>query len=119
MPQSSSRARSSCRDAPRTSTTTSGCVRRISVAEALFDGARRNCNREGDDKVGIPEFDSLALASARRRKLFAALGDDVGAVVSCNTANKDYLSGYHSMTHDLAPEYMSAVVATREKAVVV
>jgi Xaa-Pro dipeptidase len=63
--------------------------------------------------------DLLALAAARRQKLFALLGDDVGAVVSCTNTNKGYLSGYHSMTHDIVPEYLSAVVATRDKAVLV
>jgi Xaa-Pro aminopeptidase len=57
--------------------------------------------------------------SARRRKLFAMLGDDIGAVVSCTTNNKVYLGGYSSMTHDIVPEYLSAVVATRDKAALV
>jgi Xaa-Pro aminopeptidase len=64
-------------------------------------------------------FDNLDLATARRRKLFSRLGADVGAVVSCDIGNKDYLGGYHSMTHDITPDYMSAVVATRDKTVLV
>jgi Xaa-Pro aminopeptidase len=67
----------------------------------------------------MPTFDNLELAATRRRQLFSRLGAEVGAVISCNTGNKDYLSGYHSMTHDIAPDYISAVVATRDKAVLV
>lgn len=56
----------------------------------------------------------LELAAQRRRKLFDRLGDDIGVVVAFDPANKAYLSGYSSMTHDVAPAYASAAVATRE-----
>ena len=64
-------------------------------------------------------IDMLRLAAKRRQKLFATLGDDVGAVISCSSNNKGYLSGYHSVAHDLSPSYMSAVVATRKYAALV
>lgn len=56
----------------------------------------------------------LELAAQRRRKLFDRLGGDVGVVVALDPANKAYLSGYSSMTHDVAPGYQSAAVATRD-----
>src|SRR5690554_5465296 len=56
----------------------------------------------------------LELAAQRRRKLFDRLGDDIGVVVALDPANKAYLSGYSSMTHDVAPAYESAAVATRD-----
>lgn len=65
------------------------------------------------------DIDMFSLAAARRRNLFTALGDDVGAVISCSSTNKGYLSGYHSVAHDLSPTYMSAVVATRDHAALV
>src|SRR5689334_15693205 len=55
----------------------------------------------------------LELAAQRRRKLFERLGDDVDVVVALDPVNKACLSGYHSMTHDVAPAYRSAAVATR------
>lgn len=63
--------------------------------------------------------DLAALAAELRRKFFSFVDDEVGAVVSSDTRHKGYLSGYHSMTHDLAPFYQSAVIATRERAALV
>lgn len=53
------------------------------------------------------------LASDRRRNLFARVTNDVGTVIAFEPANKTYLTGYHSMTHDLAHGYRSAAIATR------
>lgn len=58
------------------------------------------------------------LAIARRSKLFALLGDDIGAVVSSDLPTKNYLSGYYSM-NDTYASYLSAAVATRDKTVLV
>lgn len=69
--------------------------------------------------MAVPTIDHFDLAKQRCDKLFAALDDDIGAVVSCNTNNKDYVGGYHSMTHDISPGYQSAVVATRDKILLV
>lgn len=63
--------------------------------------------------------DLAGLAAQLRLKFFAEAGDDIGLVISSDTANKAYLSGYHSMTHDVAPFYESAVLATRESAALV
>lgn len=63
--------------------------------------------------------DLSALASEIRGKFFGYVGDSVGIVVSSHPKHKGYLSGYHSMTHDLAPLYQSAVVATRDRAALV
>lgn len=57
------------------------------------------------------------LAIARRSKLFALLGDDIGAVISRDPPTKGYLSGYHSMSDH--PSYLSAAVATRDKTALV
>ncbi|SCB56152.1 hypothetical protein GA0061098_10911 [Bradyrhizobium shewense] len=54
------------------------------------------------------------LASARRSKLFALLGEDIGAVISCDLPTKNYLSGYYSM-NDTYSSYLSAAVATRDR----
>jgi Xaa-Pro aminopeptidase len=59
------------------------------------------------------------LAGELRRKLFEGVADDVAFVISSEPRHKGYLSGYHSMTHDLAPFYQSAVIATREWAALV
>ena len=66
-----------------------------------------------------PMNDVLNLVKQRRLKLFTRLGDDVGAVISDVSANKTYLSGYHSMSEDLSPGYRTAVVATRERTALV
>lgn len=58
------------------------------------------------------------LAIARRSKLFALLGDDIGAAISCDPPTKGYLSGYHSMS-DPYPSYHSAAVASRDKTALV
>src|SRR5262245_11154039 len=63
--------------------------------------------------------DLTDLAAALRAKFFSVAGDDVAVVVSSDPRHKGYLSGYHSMTHDLAPFYQSAVIATRERAALV
>ncbi|WP_187829441.1 Xaa-Pro peptidase family protein [Labrys sp. KNU-23] len=55
------------------------------------------------------------LASELRGKFFRKAPDDIALVVSSDTANKAYLSGYVSMAHDLAPSYRSAVLASRER----
>jgi len=57
-----------------------------------------------------------ALAAELRGKAFGEVSDDVALIVSSESANKAYLSGYVSMSHDVAPQYRSAVLATREKA---
>lgn len=56
------------------------------------------------------------LASELREKFFREVSDDIALVVSSDTANKAYLSGYVSMAHDLAPSYRSAVLASRDRA---
>ena len=49
-------------------------------------------------KINMDSIESLTnLASARRSKLFALLGEDIGAVISCDLPTKNYLSGYYSM----------------------
>jgi len=58
------------------------------------------------------------LASARRSKLFALLGEDIGAVISCDLPTKNYLSGYYSM-NDTYSSYLSAAVATRDRTALV
>ncbi|MDW6023296.1 Xaa-Pro peptidase family protein [Mesorhizobium sp. BAC0120] len=54
------------------------------------------------------------LASELRSKAFGEMPDDIDLIVSSESANKAYLSGYVSMAHDLAPSYRSAVLATRD-----
>lgn len=54
-----------------------------------------------------------ALCAQIRGHVFARLGDDVGLVVSSDPVCQTYLSGYASMTHDVAPQYRSAVLADR------
>lgn len=56
------------------------------------------------------------LACEHRGKLFREVSEDISLVVSSDTANKTYLSGYASLAHDLAPSYRSAVLASREQA---
>lgn len=56
------------------------------------------------------------LARELRGKVFREVSDDVELIVSSDSANKAYLSGYVSMAHDVAPHYRSAVLATRERA---
>ena len=63
--------------------------------------------------------DLSALAGELRRKFFEGVADEVAFVVSSDPRHKAYLSGYRSMTHDLAPSYQSAVIATREWAALV
>ena len=58
----------------------------------------------------------IELAAALRKRLFALVPDDVSLVVSSDPSNKGYLSGYHSIIHDIAPDYRSAVLATRDRA---
>lgn len=58
----------------------------------------------------------IELASELRSKAFGEMPDDISLIVSSESANKAYLSGYVSMTHDLAPSYRSAVLATRDNA---
>ncbi len=62
---------------------------------------------------------SRDLAGQARRKLFNEIGGDVSVVISGNTANKAYLSGYWSMSHDVAPAYQSAVLARPDEAALV
>lgn len=61
----------------------------------------------------------VELAAKRRARLFAELGDDIDVVISTFPGNKGYLSGYHSITHDVSPHYLSAVIATRTSAILV
>lgn len=56
------------------------------------------------------------LARELRGKFFREVSDDIMLVVSSESANKAYLSGYVSMSHDVAPHYRSAVLATRTSA---
>lgn len=56
------------------------------------------------------------LASELREKFFREAPDDIALVVSSDTTNKAYLSGYVSMAHDLAPFYRSAVLTSRDRA---
>lgn len=65
------------------------------------------------------EQDGLSLAAARREKFFAALPEDIEAVIACDPVNRGYLSGYFSMGQDVNPGYKSAAVATRESVVLV
>lgn len=58
----------------------------------------------------------IELAAALRKRLFSLVPDDVSLVVSSDPSNKGYLSGYHSVIHDIAMDYRSAVLATRERA---
>lgn len=46
-------------------------------------------------------------------------GQPAGTVIAFQPANKTYLSGYHSMTHDVAPAYRSAAVIRGEALVLV
>jgi len=50
------------------------------------------------------------LAVERRQRFLAMPGQPAARVVAFQPANKAYLSGYHSMTHDVAPAYCSAAV---------
>lgn len=93
--------------------TMQGFGRPISEVDAIAKEAGREASADGF-LVGLRE-----LAQQRRNKLFALLGDGVGAVVSTVAANKGYLSGYHSMGHDVSPAYASAVVADRNRAALV
>lgn len=54
------------------------------------------------------------LATERRRRFQALAGGWDGVVIAFQPANKAYLSGYHSMTHDVAPAYRSAAVVRGE-----
>lgn len=54
------------------------------------------------------------LAAELRSKAFREMPDDIELIVSSESANKAYLSGYVSMSHDVAPHYRSAALATRE-----
>jgi len=60
--------------------------------------------------------DMRTLASELRERLFDNLGHDVDLVVSSDTMNKSYLSGYVSILHDLVPSYRCAVLACRKRA---
>lgn len=55
-----------------------------------------------------------ALSQDLREKFFREAPQEVALVVSSDPLNKAYLSGYVSMTHDLAPAYRSAVLASRD-----
>ncbi|RWH82139.1 MAG: aminopeptidase P family protein [Mesorhizobium sp.] len=59
------------------------------------------------------------LAGEHRTKIFALVANDVGLIMSSSNANKAYLSGYASMAHDVASDYKSAVLATRDHAALV
>lgn len=61
----------------------------------------------------------LMLASETRQKCFREARDEISVIISSSNGNKGYLSGYFSMNHDLNPLYLSAVIATREKAVLI
>src|SRR5262245_20726121 len=95
------------------SMTMQGSGRPISEVDASMKEPRLNAPA-GGFLVGLRE-----LAQQRREKLFALVGDGVGTVVSRVTANKGYLSGYHSMAHDTSPAYASAVEADRNRAALV
>lgn len=56
-----------------------------------------------------------ALSRDLREKFFGEAPQEVALVVSSDPLNKAYLSGYVSMTHDLAPAYRSAVLASRDQ----
>ncbi|WP_181161323.1 M24 family metallopeptidase [Labrys okinawensis] len=60
--------------------------------------------------------DMRVLATELRTKVFAEVPCEVAMIVSSDTINKSYLSGYVSMAHDLAPTYRSAVLASRDGA---
>ncbi|MBS7705508.1 M24 family metallopeptidase [Chelatococcus asaccharovorans] len=55
------------------------------------------------------------LAGELQEKFFREVSDDIALVVSSDTANKAYLSGYVSMAHDLAPSYRSAALVSRDR----
>ncbi|ASV87954.1 metallopeptidase M24 family protein (plasmid) [Ochrobactrum quorumnocens] len=55
-----------------------------------------------------------ALSRDLREKFFLEAPQEVTLVISSDPLNKAYLSGYVSMTHDLAPAYRSAVLASRD-----
>ncbi|WP_162275067.1 Xaa-Pro peptidase family protein [Labrys sp. WJW] len=61
-------------------------------------------------------MDMTVLAAELRTKVFAEVPHEVALIVSSDTINKSYLSGYVSMAHDLAPTYRSAVLASRDEA---
>lgn len=59
--------------------------------------------------------DMGALSRDLREKSFREAPQEIVLVVSSDPLNKAYLSGYVSMTHDLAPAYRSAVLASRDQ----
>ncbi|WP_435656954.1 M24 family metallopeptidase [Brucella pituitosa] len=56
-----------------------------------------------------------ALSRDLREKFFREAPQELALVISSDPLNKAYLSGYVSMTHDLAPAYRSAVLASSEE----
>ncbi len=54
------------------------------------------------------------LSAEIRKKVFSSINEDLDFLVTVDPANKGYLSGYHSMSHDLAPHYLSAAIAQLE-----
>ncbi len=63
--------------------------------------------------------DAATLAAQARQKCFQHCGEAVEVILSGHPAHKGYLSGYFSMLHDLNPRYQSAVIASRDIAVLV
>ncbi|KAB2765996.1 aminopeptidase P family protein [Brucella anthropi] len=56
-----------------------------------------------------------ALSRDLREKFFREAPQELALIISSDPLNKAYLSGYVSMTHDLAPAYRSAVLASGEE----
>jgi Xaa-Pro dipeptidase len=63
--------------------------------------------------------DLKAIAEKARHKVFAACEHTVDAIISTDPTHVGYLCGYRSVLFDLMRDYRSAIIFTREQAVLV
>ena len=63
--------------------------------------------------------DLKAIADKVRRKVFAACDQPADVIISTDPTHVGYLCGYRSLLFDLMRDYRSAVIVTRDKAVLV
>ncbi|MGA8615624.1 MAG: Xaa-Pro peptidase family protein [Xanthobacteraceae bacterium] len=63
--------------------------------------------------------DLKAIADKVRRKVFEACDQAADAIISTDPTHVGYLCGYRSLLFDLMRDYRSAVIVTRDKAVLV